>query len=100
MCIALVTEGTFRYRSANGSAVMTPGSLLLGNVATCFECGHQHGIGDRCLSFQFSPEFLEPVFAATARGRFGFRAPRLPPQAAGTGSRPAPLHACAAARAW
>ncbi|HEX8757059.1 MAG TPA: hypothetical protein VF745_12035 [Steroidobacteraceae bacterium] len=47
--IALVTDGNFRYRTAQGSALMTPGSLLLGNEGACFECGHQHARGDRCL---------------------------------------------------
>jgi AraC-like DNA-binding protein len=79
MCIALVTDGTFNYRTAHGSAVMSPGSLLLGDVETCFECGHQHAVGDRCLSFRFTPELFETIFAATARGPLAFGAPRLPP---------------------
>src|SRR4051812_29181846 len=29
MCIALVTGGTFEYRSAQGAGLMSPGSLLL-----------------------------------------------------------------------
>ena len=41
--IAIVLEGSFQYRSAYGSAVMSPGSLLLGNLDQCFECGHEHG---------------------------------------------------------
>ncbi len=80
MCIALVTAGTFQYRSAQGSAVMTPGSLMLGNIGTCFECGHEHSVGDRCLSFQFSPGFLEPIVAAVPGARrLEFCVPRLPP---------------------
>lgn len=44
--IALVTDGNFQYRTSQGSALMTPGSLLLGNEGACFECGHQrHGPG-------------------------------------------------------
>src|SRR2546430_5544229 len=44
-----------QYRaSLNGPGLaeelMTPGSLLLGNAGQCFECGHEHGLGDRCLS--------------------------------------------------
>ena len=78
--IALVTNGNFRYRTAQGSALMTPGSLLLGNEGACFECGHQHSRGDRCLAFHFSPEVLEPVISALPGvRRLELAAPRLPP---------------------
>jgi AraC-like DNA-binding protein len=78
--IALVTNGNFKYRTAQGSALMTPGSLLLGNPGACFECGHQHSRGDRCLAFHFAPEILESVVAAIPGAkRLALRAPRLPP---------------------
>ncbi len=80
VCIAAVTDGTFRYRSRQGSAVLAPGALLLGNDRHSFECSHEHGVGDRCLSFQFTPAFLESVVAAVPGARrFGFSVPRLPP---------------------
>jgi len=83
VCIAAVTAGTFRYRSTLGSAVLAPGALLLGNDRHCFECGHEHGIGDRCLSFQFTPEFLQGVVAAVPGARrLAFTVPRLPPHPA------------------
>jgi AraC family transcriptional regulator len=79
MVIALVTRGTFNYTSTHGSAVLTPGSVLLGNSGSCFECGHEHSTGDRCLSFQFAPEAFETVAAAVPGNRSsGFTAPRLP----------------------
>lgn len=79
MVIALVTSGTFNYRSTHGSAVLAPGSVLLGNSGSCFECGHEHSVGDRCLSFQFAPEVFEPVAAALPGNRRSrFTAPRLP----------------------
>jgi AraC-like DNA-binding protein len=83
MCIAAVTAGTFQYRSAQGSAVLAPGALLLGNDRQCFECGHEHGIGDRCLSFHFTPELMEAI-AAEVPGvrRAAFAVARLPPLAA------------------
>jgi AraC family transcriptional regulator len=58
VAIAVVTSGTFQYRGSgsNGREMMTPGSLLLGSPGQCFECGHEHGVGDRCLSFRFTPE--------------------------------------------
>jgi AraC family transcriptional regulator len=79
-CIALVTAGTFRYRSAHGAATLAPGALLLGNSQYCFECGHEHGVGDRCLSFHFAPDYLENIAAATPGARRAdFSIPRLPP---------------------
>jgi AraC-like DNA-binding protein len=79
-CIAAVTGGTFQYRSAQGAAVLSPGALLLGNHEQCFECGHEHGIGDRCLSFLFTPEFLETVaLAVPGAHQIAFTVPRLPP---------------------
>jgi AraC-like DNA-binding protein len=79
-CIAAVTAGTFRYRAAQGTAVMAPGSMLLGNAGTCYECGHEHAAGDRCLSFHYSPELLESVSAEMPGARkLGFDTPRMPP---------------------
>jgi AraC family transcriptional regulator len=82
--IAIVTAGTFQYRAANshrGSGeLMTPGSLLLGNAGEYFECGHEHGIGDRCLSFRYAPHYFEEIAAGAGlrRGDRAFRTPRLP----------------------
>jgi len=79
MVIALVTRGTFNYRSTQGSAVLAPGSVLLGNSGSCFECGHEHSVGDRCLSFQLALELFESVAAAVPGNRSSrFMAPRLP----------------------
>ena len=78
--IALVTNGNFKYRTVQGTALMAPGSLMLGNEGACFECGHQHSRGDRCLAFHFSPEVLESVVAAIPGARrLALAAPRLPP---------------------
>jgi len=57
--ITIVVEGSFQYRSNFGSDVLSPGSLLLGNLGQPFECRHEHGTGDRCLAFFYSPEFFE-----------------------------------------
>jgi AraC family transcriptional regulator len=78
--IALITNGNFKYRTVQGTALMTPGSLMLGNEGACFECGHQHSRGDRCLAFHFSPEALESVVTAIPGARrLELTAPRLPP---------------------
>jgi AraC family transcriptional regulator len=80
MCIAIVTSGTFTYRTTQGAAVLAPGAALLGNHGHCFECGHEHGIGDRCLSFRFSPEFVESVVSVLPGARqLAFTLPNLPP---------------------
>ena len=92
--IAIVAAGTFQYRSTTGGALMTPGSLLLGNAGQCFECGHEHGTGDRCVAFHYAPEYFERIVAdAGASGvalRFG--SPRLPPV---RDSAPVVAQACA-----
>src|SRR5262245_55695929 len=79
--IAIVAAGTFQYRSNTGRALMTPGSILLGNAGQCFECGHEHAPGDRCVAFNFSPEYFERVAADADAGSTvrGFSIPRLPP---------------------
>jgi AraC-like DNA-binding protein len=78
--IAIVTAGTFRYRTAQGDALLAPGALLLGNEGGCFECGHEHSAGDRCLSFHFTQRFQEAVAASVPGVRnAGFHAPRIPP---------------------
>jgi AraC-like DNA-binding protein len=77
--IAIVTEGSFQYRSTRGSAVLAPGALLLGSPGHCFECGHEHAVGDRCLSFQYEPAYFESIVAATPGVRRAeLRAPSLP----------------------
>ncbi|RUW60754.1 AraC family transcriptional regulator, partial [Mesorhizobium sp. M2A.F.Ca.ET.067.02.1.1] len=79
-CVAAVASGTFRYRTRQGTAMLAPGAILLGNPGACYECGHEHGAGDRCLSFHFSPAYLERVVAELPGAkRLGFADPRLPP---------------------
>jgi AraC-like DNA-binding protein len=79
-CIAIVTAGTFQYRSSDGAALLNPGAVLLGNAGSAFECGHEHAVGDRCLSFRIEADFLEQVVAAVPGAReTAFTVPRLPP---------------------
>jgi AraC-like DNA-binding protein len=78
--IAVVVGGTFQYRSTLGGGLMTPGALMLGNPGQCYECGHQHGRGDRCVAFWYEPGYFERLVGeVSARGAgVGFRVPRLP----------------------
>jgi AraC-like DNA-binding protein len=73
---------------------MTPGALLLGNAGQCFECGHEHGTGDRCIAFSYAPEYFERIAAdAGASGRaLTFLPPCLPPL---RDSAPVVAQACA-----
>ena len=77
--IAIVLAGSFQYRSMEGHALMTPGSLILGNQGQCFECGHEHREGDRCVSFWYAAERFERLVADSGqRGPAHFPVPRLP----------------------
>lgn len=77
--VAIVLGGTFQYRARQGRDVMTPGSLLLGNAGQCFECGHEHGTGDHCVSFSYTGEFFERLAADAGVPVARFNAQRLPP---------------------
>ncbi len=81
VCIAIVISGSFQYRSSAGRELMTCGSLLLGNAGQYFECGHEHAVGDRCLSFSYDRQYFEEL-ATDARlrsRRVQFSALRVPP---------------------
>ena len=97
--IAVVAAGTFQYRSTTGRALMTPGSLMLGNAGECFECGHEHGTGDRCIAFRYDPEYFAKIAgdAGAHAAERGFRTPRLPPMRKST---PIVADACAAVMGW
>jgi AraC-like DNA-binding protein len=60
---------------------MTPGSLLLGNVGQYFECGHEHGVGDRCISFAYEPRYFEGLAIEVGVQNRGphFSSLRVPP---------------------
>lgn len=78
--VAVVTAGTFQYRSSQGNAVLAPGGVLLGNAGCGFECAHDHGRGDRCLAFQYAPELFGRIAEeAVGARRPCFGVPALPP---------------------
>ena len=79
--IAIVVAGTFQYRAASSCELMTPGALLLGNAGQTFECRHEHGAGDRCVSFRYTPEYFDSLID-TGAGWLGgrrFAHVRVPP---------------------
>lgn len=82
--IAIVVSGSFQYRAAirNGGRnceLMSAGALLLGNAGCQFECSHEHGAGDRCVAFKYSPEHFEKLVADFGRSPVEFRTLRMPP---------------------
>lgn len=77
--IAMVTAGTFQYRGSAGCEFMSPGSLVLGNAGEYFECGHEHGAGDHCLAFWYTPEYFEQLAADAGSHKPFFPVLRLPP---------------------
>lgn len=72
--IAAVVAGSFQYRTDAGRALLAPGSFLLGDAGRCFECGHDHATGDRCVAFHFAPDLFAEI-AATSAGSARFRFP-------------------------
>ena len=80
--IAMVVAGSFQYRGRDGHELMTPGSFVLGSTGQSFECGHEHGAGDRCIAFSFTPEYFDELAAETGTCNAGFRALRVPPMRA------------------
>ncbi len=78
--VSAVIEGAFTYRSDAGHGLLYPGALLLGNNGGCFECGHEHGRGDRCISLNVREDLFGEIAAvAASTSRFRFSAPSLPP---------------------
>jgi AraC family transcriptional regulator len=77
--ISLVLAGSFVCRTVQGATLMSPGALMLGNSGSAFECSHQHGEGDRCLSFQFEPGLFERIAHDVGAKRALFDSDRLPP---------------------
>ncbi len=73
--IAAVAEGSFVYHGEAGRALLLPGSLLLGNEGACYQCGHDHSRGDRCVALSVSGELFGEVAASqSGSGRYRFPA--------------------------
>jgi AraC family transcriptional regulator len=58
---------------------LSPGALLLGSVGRSFECSHQHGEGDRCVSFQFDEDFYARLARDADAPRATLRHDRIAP---------------------
>ena len=76
--IAAVVAGTFTYKCDAGKGLLHSGSVLLGNFGRCFECGHDHSRGDRCVALHLAPALFGEVAASVAgMARYGFPAAML-----------------------
>jgi AraC family transcriptional regulator len=77
--IAAVLSGSFKYRTHSGDSLMHPGGFVLGDAGRCYECGHAHGRGDRCISFGVSPAYFDEIaHGAVGATGFSFTIPALP----------------------
>jgi AraC family transcriptional regulator len=77
--IAAVLSGAFKYRTRAGEHLVHPGAFVLGAAGCYYECGHEHGRGDRCLSFSFDADFFDEIaHAASGAAGYSFDRAALP----------------------
>ena len=75
--IAAVLARTFECGTRSKKALLYPGSFLLGNAGSHFECGHDHGGGDHCVAFHFDTALFEEIVSSAAgAARFLGMSPR------------------------
>jgi hypothetical protein len=67
--ISAVLQGCFTYRSDRGESLLYPGALLLGANRSCYECGHEHSAGDRCISFNVREDAFEDIASIASSRR-------------------------------
>lgn len=78
--VSYVCGGTFGYRAGSQCFQLVPGSVLAGYPGDEYLCTHDHGAGDRCLSFQMAPEAVEAITPGRrSRRRRIWRTLGLPP---------------------
>ena len=58
--------------------MLAPGALLLGNHCDCYECRHEHAVGDRSLAFHYARALFEDIRAGIGKGIAGLTRPVLP----------------------
>lgn len=59
--ISIVRSGVFGFRSDRDDQLLSTGFVLLANPGQCYEISHDHGGGDRCLTFRFQDPVLEDI---------------------------------------
>ena len=74
--ISYVRRGSFGCRIGSRKSELVAGSLMIGHAGDEYCCTHDHHDGgDECLSFQFSPEAVEPFAPSSPAWRIGSVAP-------------------------
>lgn len=59
--ISIVRSGVFGFRSDRDVQLLSTGFVLLANPGQCYEISHDHGGGDRCLTFRVDDAVLEEI---------------------------------------
>lgn len=60
--LSYVRKGSFGYRTRGAAHELVAGSVLVGHPGDEYMCTHDHHVcGDECLSFQFTPEFVQTI---------------------------------------
>jgi len=75
--LAYVRSGSFGVRTERGAHQLVPGGFMTGAPGEVFSCTHEHGQGDRCLSFHLSPELVDSLAGERAAA---WRSGGLPPE--------------------
>ena len=74
--ISYVRRGSFGCRIGSRRSDLVAGSLMIGHAGHEYCCTHDHHDGgDECLSFQFSPEAVEPFAPSSRAWQVGSVAP-------------------------
>jgi len=79
--ISVVRSGVFGIRTDRRVQLLSTGFLLLGNPRQNYEASHDHGVGDRCLVFDFQPGVIDDLAGSLRTGvtRNPFAVNVLPP---------------------
>jgi AraC family transcriptional regulator len=82
--ISYVRRGSFGLRHRGVLHELVPGSVLIGCAGDEYCCTHDHHVcGDECLSFQFTPEYIDSIasHASKSARESSWRIGALPPLA-------------------
>src|SRR5262245_24383472 len=74
--ISYVRKGSFGYRVGGRSFELVAGSFVVGHPGHEYVCHHDRAIGDECLSFHLTPEFVDALGGPSAAWQSGAVAPR------------------------
>ena len=70
--VAYVRKGSFGLQARGASFDLVAGSVMAGYPGDEYVCSHvHHGCVDECLSFQFSPAFVDSLGGPAAPWRAG-----------------------------